>query len=312
MSDFYSGGWSMFVAAGTVLSMIACLVLLGVAARRKVMVARNGVVGKDDNTTGHVWDGDLTELNNPLPRWWMWLFIITVVFSLVYLVLYPGAGSYAGRLGWSSTGQLQAEQQAARDAMAPVYARYASADAETLMKDPAAMAIGQRLFVNNCAACHGSDAHGSKGFPNLTDNGWLHGGDHASIVKTITEGRAGIMPPLAAAVGDAKDLHNVAQYVLSLSGSATDPVAAATGQAKFVVCAGCHGADGKGNTAIGSANLTDKIWLHGVGEDAIIAMVTNGKTNVMPAQAQRLTTEQIHVLGAYVMSLSRGAARLSP
>ena len=174
------------------------------------------------------------------------------------------------------------------------------------------MAIGERLFVNNCAACHGSDAHGSKGFPNLTDNDWLHGGDHASVVKTITEGRVGMMPPLAAVVGDAKDLRNVAQYVLSLSGNATDATAATAGQAKFVVCAGCHGADGKGIQAIGSANLTDRIWLHGFGEEAIVAMVTNGKTNVMPAQAQRLTSEQIHVLGAYVMSLSRGGARLSP
>lgn len=300
MSDFNASGWSMFVAVVSVVSMIACLVLLLIAARRRVMA--------HDNTTGHVWDGDLTELNNPLPRWWMWLFILTVLFGFAYLALYPGAGSYAGRLGWSSAAQHQAEQQQARDAMAPVYARYASADADTLMKDPAAMAIGERLFVNNCTACHGSDARGSKGFPNLTDGDWLHGGDHASIVKTITEGRVGMMPPLAAVVGDAKDLHNVAQYVLSLSGNATDAAAATAGQAKFVVCAGCHGADGKGIQAIGSANLTDKIWLHGFGEEAIVAMVVNGKTNVMPAQAQRLTPEQIHVLGAYVMSLSRKPA----
>lgn len=300
MSDFVSSGWSMFVAVAAVVSMVACLVLLLIAARRKVMAS--------DNTTGHVWDGDLTELNNPLPRWWMWLFILTVLFGFAYLLLYPGAGSYAGSLGWSSLGQHQAEQKAAREAMAPVYARYASSDAETLMKDPAAMAIGERLFVNNCAACHGSDARGSKGFPNLTDSDWLYGGDHATIVKTITGGRVGMMPPMAASVGDAKDLHNLAQYVLSLSGNASDPAAAAAGQAKFVVCAGCHGMDGKGNPAVGSANLTDKVWLHGFGEEAIIAMVTNGKTNVMPAQAQRLTPEQIHVLGAYVMSLSHRSA----
>ncbi|OYT98396.1 MAG: cytochrome-c oxidase, cbb3-type subunit III [Burkholderiales bacterium PBB1] len=304
MSDFDASGWSMFVAVVSVVSMVACLVLLMIAARRRVMA--------NDNTTGHVWDGDLTELNNPLPRWWMWLFILTVLFGFAYLVLYPGAGSYAGRLGWSSTAQHRDEQQRARDAMAPVYARYASADADTLMKDPAAMAIGERLFVNNCTACHGSDARGSKGFPNLTDDDWLHGGDHASIVKTITEGRVGMMPPLAAVVGDVNDLHNVAQYVLSLSGNATDPAAAAAGQAKFVVCAGCHGADGKGIQAIGSANLTDKIWLHGFGEEAIVAMVVNGKTNVMPAQALRLTPEQIHVLGAYVMSLSRKSPQTTP
>ncbi|MFM9917659.1 MAG: cytochrome-c oxidase, cbb3-type subunit III [Rhizobacter sp.] len=304
MSDFFSNGWSVFVAAASIISMLACLALLAVAARRRVM--------SGDNTTGHVWDVDLKELNNPLPRWWMWLFIITVVFSFAYLALYPGAGSRAGTLGWTSAGQHQAEQEAARAAMQPVYARYAAASAETLMQDPAAMGIGERLFVNNCAACHGSDAHGSKGFPNLTDGDWLHGGDHATIIKTITEGRVGMMPPLAAVVGDAKDLHNVAQYVLSLSGAPHDAAAATAGQAKFAICAGCHGVDGKGNQVVGAPNLTDKIWLHGFGEDAIIAMVTNGKTNVMPAQAQRLTTEQIHVLGAYVMSLSRNHAPAAP
>lgn len=304
MSDFFSSGWSIFVAVASVLGMLACLVLLGVAARRRVMAG--------DNTTGHVWDGDLTELNNPLPRWWMWLFIITVVFSVVYLVLYPGAGSFAGSLRWTSVGQHQAEQQAARDAMAPVYARYAAATADTLIGDPAAMGIGERLFVNNCAACHGSDGRGSKGFPNLTDSDWLHGGDHATIIKTITEGRVGMMPPLAAVVGDAKDLHNVAQYVLSLSGGAHDSIAAAAGKPKFAVCGGCHGPDGKGNPALGAPNLADKVWLHGWGEEAIVAMVTNGKTNVMPAQAQRLTPEQIHVLGAYVMSLSRSRTAAAP
>ena len=304
MSDFFSSGWSVFVAVASVVSMVACLVLLAIAARRRVMAG--------DNTTGHTWDVDLTELNNPLPRWWMWLFIITVVFSFVYLVLYPGAGSLAGTLGWTSTGQHQAELKAAQAAMQPVYARYASAPAETLMQDPAAMGIGERLFVNNCATCHGSDARGSKGFPNLTDGDWLHGGDHATIIKTLTEGRVGMMPPLAAVVGDAKDLHNVAQYVLSLSGATHDAAAATAGQAKFAICAGCHGVDGKGNPAIGAPNLADKIWLHGFGEDAIVAMIANGKTNVMPAQAQRLTPEQIHVLGAYVMSLSRNRTPASP
>ena len=304
MSDFFSSGWSVFVAVASVVSMVACLVLLAIAARRRVMAG--------DNTTGHTWDVDLTELNNPLPRWWMWLFIITVVFSFVYLVLYPGAGSLAGTLGWTSTGQHQAELKAAQAAMQPVYARYASAPAETLMQDPAAMGIGERLFVNNCATCHGSDARGSKGFPNLTDGDWLHGGDHATIIKTLTEGRVGMMPPLAAVVGDAKDLHNVAQYVLSLSGATHDAAAATAGQAKFAICAGCHGVDGRGNPAIGAPNLADKTWLHGFGEDAIVAMIANGKTNVMPAQAQRLTPEQIHVLGAYVMSLSRNRTPASP
>ena len=297
MSDFFSSGWSVFVAVATVVSMIACLVLLAIAARRRVMAG--------DNTTGHVWDGDLTELNNPLPRWWMWLFIITVAFGIGYLTLYPGAGSRAGTLGWSSAGQHEAELRASREQMAKVYARYAGAAVDTLIADPAAMGIGERLYVNNCAACHGSDGRGSKGFPNLTDSDWLHGGDHETIKKTITEGRIGMMPPMAAAVGDAKDVRNVAHYVLSLSGSPHDAIAAAGGQAKFGMCAACHGPQGKGNPALGAPNLTDQVWLHGWGEDAITAMVNHGKTNVMPAHGQRLTPEQVHVLGAYVMSLSR-------
>ena len=297
MSDFFSSGWSIFVAVATGVSMLACLVLLAVAARRKVIPG--------DDTTGHVWDGDLTELNNPLPRWWMWLFILTVVFGFAYLVLYPGAGSHAGSLGWSSTGQYEAEQARAQSEMAPLYSRYAALSAEDLAKNPAAMGIGERLFVNHCATCHGSDARGSKGFPNLTDADWLYGGSHETIKLTIAQGRQGVMPPLAAAVGTSEDVRNLANYVLSLSGSPHNSIAAQLGRPKFTACAACHGNDGKGNQALGAPNLTDKVWLHGWGEDAIVAMVTQGKTNVMPAHGQRLSPEQIHVLAAYVMSLSR-------
>jgi cytochrome c oxidase cbb3-type subunit III len=280
MSDFFSGGWSLFIATSTVLGLIACLLLLVIAARRRV------VGGVDDNTTGHVWDEDLRELNNPLPRWWMFLFVLTVVFSVLYLVLYPGLGSAAGSLGWTSTGQYDDEQAKARAALVPLYARFASMDEKQLAADKEAMGIGERLFLNNCAACHGSDARGSKGFPNLTDSDWLYGGSFADIQKTIGEGRNGVMPPMAAAVGGAEDVHNVAQYVLSCR-------------------AGCHGADGKGNTAMGAPNLTDKIWLHGWGEGAIVAMVNGGKNNVMPAHASRLTPEQVRVLAAYVLRLSQ-------
>ena len=304
MSDFFSNGWSVFVAVVTVLSMLACLLLLAVAARRRVMAG--------DNTTGHTWDGDLTELNNPLPRWWMWLFIITVIFGAAYLALYPGAGSRAGALGWTSVGEHEAEVRASREAMVPVYARYAAASADILIADPAAMGIGERLYVNHCAACHGSDARGSKGFPNLTDADWLHGGDHATIKKSITEGRVGMMPPMAAVVGDAQDIRNVAHYVLSLSDSPHDAIAAASGQAKFATCAACHGPQGQGNQALGAPNLTDTVWLHGWGEAAITAMVTHGKVNAMPAHGQRLSPEQVHVLAAYVMGLSRSRTAATP
>jgi cytochrome c oxidase cbb3-type subunit III len=298
MSDFTGGGWSLFIAASTLLGLVACVLLLIVAARRRIV----GTV--DDNTTGHVWDEDLRELNNPLPRWWMGLFVITVVFSVIYLLLYPGLGAAAGTLKWTSIAEYDAEQSQARAALAPLYARFASMDEKQLAADTQAMGIGERLFINNCAACHGSDAHGSKGFPNLTDNDWLWGGTFADIQKTIAEGRNGVMPPMAAAVGSAEDVHNLAQYVLSLSGSAHDSVAAQLGRSKFVVCAACHGADGKGNTAMGAPNLTDKVWLHGWGEATIVAMVNGGKNNTMPAHAGRLTPEQVRVLAAYVWHLS--------
>ncbi|MCP5270159.1 MAG: cytochrome-c oxidase, cbb3-type subunit III [Burkholderiaceae bacterium] len=303
MSDFFNSGWSIFVAAVTILGLIACLALLIIASRRKVMA--------NDNTTGHVWDEDLRELNNPLPRWWMWLFVITVVFAAIYLALYPGLGSSPGSLKWSSTGQWEAEQAKAKASMEPIYAKYVAMTAEDLAKDATAMGIGQRLFINNCAQCHGSDARGSKGFPNLTDTDWLYGGALENIVETITNGRQGNMPPMAAAVGGGEDVRNVAHYVLSLSDSAHNPVYAQLGKDKFAACAACHGPDGKGNQAIGAPNLTDKVWLHGWGEAAIAAMVNNGKVNVMPAQAKLLTKEQIHVLAAYVWQLSRNTTAVA-
>ncbi len=297
MSDFVHNGWALFVAAATILSLIACLALLIIASRRRVMAG--------DNTTGHVWDEDLKELNNPLPRWWMWLFVLTVVFAAVYLAFYPGLGAHKGTLNWTSANQYEAEQEKARLAMAPVYAKYTTMNAADLGRDAQAMGIGQRLFLNNCAQCHGSDGRGSKGFPNLADTDWLGGNDLVYVKKVINEGRIGMMPPMAAAVGSGEDVKNVAHYVLSLSGSAHNDVAAQLGKAKFATCAACHGADGKGNLALGAPNLTDKIWLHGWGEKAIVEMVTAGKNNVMPPQGKLLTPEQVHVLGAYVLSLSQ-------
>jgi cytochrome c oxidase cbb3-type subunit 3 len=297
MSDFKGNFWSFYVAGLTLVSILACLLLLWMTARKKV-------VATGDNTTGHVWDEDLREANNPMPRWWMWLFVLTIIFGLLYLVAYPGLGSYEGELRWSAHGAYTSEVEKANAELAPLYARFTARKPEELAGDPTAMAIGDRLFMNNCSQCHGSDARGSKGFPNLTDNDWLHGGSPDKIKETITGGRQGVMPPMAAAVGSADDVRNVANYVLSLSGSPNDSVRAQLGKPKFTVCAACHGVDGKGNQAIGAPNLTDDIWLHGWGEPAIIAMVNNGKVNVMPAWAGKLTAAQIHVLTAYVWGLS--------
>ena len=297
MSDFTSNFWSVYVAGITVFSIAACLLLLWFSGKAKAMTS-------NDNTTGHVWDGDLREMNNPLPRWWVWMFIITIVFAAAYLAMYPGLGGFGGKYGWSSKGQYEAEVAAGNAAVAPLYAKFAAMKVEDVAKDPQAHAIGERLFMNNCSQCHGSDARGSKGFPNLTDNDWLHGGSPEKIIETITLGRIGQMPPMAAAVGTSDDVKNVANYVLSLSGSPHDSVRAGLGKEKFAACAACHGPDGKGNQVVGAPNLTDNIWLHGYGEAAIINMVTNGKVNQMPAQGEKLSEAQIKVLASYVWGLS--------
>ena len=203
MSDFFSDFWSNYVAIATLASILLCAVLLW-------LVARSRSPGGADGTTGHLWDEDLREANNPMPRWWMGLFVITIVFGLAYLVAYPGLGSYQGELAWSTRDEYGKDLAKATRALEPVYAAYASMPVERVAGEPAAMAIGERLFLNNCAQCHGSDARGSKGFPNLADRDWLHGGSPDKIKESITQGRTGVMPPMAEAVGSAEDVKNVA------------------------------------------------------------------------------------------------------
>ena len=304
MSDFTNNFWSIYVAAITLVSILACLLLLWFSGWAKAMT-------DNDNTTGHVWDGDLREMNNPLPRWWVWLFVITIVFSLVYLVLYPGLGGYAGTLGWTSTGEHTAEMEKGEKEVAPLYAKFTGMTPQEVSRDAQAMAIGERLFMNNCSQCHGSDARGSKGFPNLTDSDWLYGGAPEKILESLTMGRVGNMPALGAAVGTPDDVMNVAQYVLSLSGGPHDSLRASLGKSKFAVCAACHGINGKGNPALGAPNLTDDVWLHGYGENAIIAIVNNGKVNQMPAQTDKLSAAQLHVLSGYVWGLSNKSAAVA-
>ena len=302
MSDFTSNFWSVYVAGITIVSIFACLALLWISGKTKAATLK-------DNTTGHVWDQDLREMNNPLPRWWVGLFILTCVFSLAYLYLYPGLGTYQGSLKWSQTDQFEREVARGNEQTAPIYAAFAGKSAEELSRDPQAMAIGDRLFMNNCAQCHGSDARGSTGFPNLTDSNWTWGGTPDKIHETIADGRTGIMTPMGAALGGADDVRNVANYVLSLSGAPNDSVRAALGKSKFVVCAACHGPDGKGNPALGSPDLTRGIFVHGpVVEAHVIDMINNGKTGVMPAWKSKFTPEQLNVLTAYVWGKGGGVA----
>lgn len=302
MSDFTSDFWNLYVAGLTLVSIIACLILLWIAGTTKAATVH-------DNTTGHVWDGDLREINNPLPKWWVYLFIITCVFGLAYGALYPMFGKFQGVLGWSSQGQHTAEVQKVEAAIAPIYAKFQGMKPEDMAADAQAMAIGERLFMNYCAQCHGSDARGAKTYPNLADSDWLGGTGAEYIKTTIGNGRTGVMPPMAAAIGSAEDVRNVAQYVLSLSKTETDAARAALGKEKFAACAACHGADGKGMHAMGAPNLTDDTWLHGFGEEAIIKAVNQGFTNQMPAQSALLNEAQINVLASYVWGLSNKAAK---
>lgn len=306
MSDFTSPFWDYFIAIFTVVSVVACAVFLWVQSRRKVSVA---AAGKDPDTTGHVWDGDLREFNNPLPRWWMWLFYITVVFSIVYLILFPGLGTqFKGVLNWTSSGQHANEVKAAETRYGPIFNAFLGQPIEKVAFDPRAQQMGERIFLNNCAQCHGTDARGSRGFPNLADDEWQWGADPEAIKVSIVAGRQAAMPPMAAAVGGSDDVTDVAHYVLSLSGSANDPVRAIRGQAKFAACAACHGPEGKGNPALGAPNLTNKIWLYGGSVASITETITKGRQGVMPAWKGILSDAEIHLVTAYVYSLTNKPA----
>ncbi len=298
MSDFVHDGWSLYIAIITVVSLVACGVLL------KMMSTQKLAKGEKPGTTGHAWDG-LEELNNPLPRWWMWLFYITIVFSFVYLILYPGLGSYGGYLGWSSAGEYQDEQKRAAATFGPVIDRFLRQDVVAVAADAEGREVGQRLFLNYCAQCHGSDAGGSRGYPNLRDGDWLYGGTPEAIRATIVGGRSGVMPPMAAALGGSEDVRDVVHQVLALAGRTHDGLRAQRGKAKFAAnCAACHGADGKGNQQLGAPNLTDDIWLHGGTEAAITETIVKGRMNQMPAHKDFLDEGKIHLLTAYVLGIS--------
>jgi cytochrome c oxidase cbb3-type subunit 3 len=298
MADFTSEFWNYYIIIISVVSIAACALLLYVLSRHKIKP------GQDAGTTGHTWDVDLQEYNNPLPRWWMILFYLTIVFGVIYLALYPGLGRVTGLLGWSSTGQHVAEMAKADKEFGPIYAKYAAMSIEDVAKDPNAIAIGQRIFVNNCAQCHGSDGRGAKGFPNLADNDWLWGGSPEAIKLAIVEGRQGMMPALGAALGSPEMVENVANYVLSLSGSPHDTQKAAAGQPMFAVCAACHGAAGEGNTAMGAPRLNDKIWLVSGTVKGITEVINQGRMGVMPAWKDFLGEEKSHIVAGYVYSLS--------
>lgn len=295
--------WHWFAIIVTIATILACWWLLhwtkGISGRK----------GDEIGDTGHVWDHDVRELNNPLPRWWLHLFNITIVFSLIYLVLYPGLGNFAGVLGWTQEQRYEEELAAAREAEAGVFARYAEMSPQQLMSDEAAMGTGRRLFGQHCAMCHGSDARGALGFPNLTDSEWQWGSGHDAILTAISSGRQAAMPQWGAALGQ-DGMTEVTEYVLRLSGQeAVDEALAAAGQQKFgMFCAACHGADGTGNPALGAPSLANDIWLYRGTRDAIMEAMLSGRNGKMPAFGDQLSEERRRILAAYVQSLGEGGS----
>jgi cytochrome c oxidase cbb3-type subunit 3 len=263
----------------------------------------HGEASVTTETTGHVWDGDLRELNNPLPRWWLWLFIITVAFGGIYLVLYPGLGNYEGTLEWSARAEHAAEASENARRLEVTLAPYASRDVRELSQDAVAVDIGRNLFLNNCAACHGSDGGGAPGFPNLTDADWLWGSDPALVVQTISEGRNGVMPAWGELLGTG-GVEDMLSYVFSLQGRELSAGNKHAGGARFAeLCAACHGVDGRGNPALGTPNLADRVWLHGGALTSVRDSIAKGRAGSMPAHGTRLGETRVKLLAAYVLTL---------
>jgi cytochrome c oxidase cbb3-type subunit 3 len=295
MSDFTSEFWSWFIIA---------IVGGGIIWLIYLLTGTNKAETQEGVPTGHVWDENLEELNNPLPRWWLWMFYITIVFSIGYLILYPGMGSFKGILGWTEVGEYEAEVAAADAEFGPIFAKFEQTPIPALAADAAAMKAGERLYVTYCAVCHGSDARGATGFPNLRDNDWLYGGSPEQIKATLLHGRNGVMPAWETSLGE-EGIDQVASYVMSIAGREVDTASAEAGKAKYdMFCVGCHMPDGTGNQALGAPNLTNNIWLYGGSPRAIKETLAKGRNGRMPAHGEFLGSAKVHILAAYVYSLS--------
>lgn len=293
MSNF----WSIYIAL-LVLGNIAALVWLLFATNKK----QEGEIG----TTGHEWDG-IEELDTPMPRWWLWMFILSVIFGLIYFVLYPGIGSYEGTYGWTQAQQHKEQMAAVESQEAAFFDRLGNQSIHELSSDSQAMATAGRLFANHCSTCHGADARGAVGFPNLADDDWLYGSSPEQIQHSIRQGRNGVMPPFGAALGD-KGVYQLSHYVVSLSRGSSDSIAVKAGAKQFATsCAMCHGADAKGNTALGAPNLTDDIWLHGRSLAQIQSVIRDGRQGKMPKHENILSEGKIHLLSAYLLSFQNDA-----
>jgi cytochrome c oxidase cbb3-type subunit 3 len=297
--------WSIWITVITVGSIFGCLALLYACNKNTTGI-------EEGKSMGHSFDG-IEELNNPLPTWWTYLFIFTCVGGLIYFALYPGLGNFKGLLGWTSANEYSREVDAAEEKYAVIFNKLVKTEEsnfteyrkiEDIAKDSEAVKVGQRLFLQNCSQCHGSDARGAKGFPNLTDNDWLYGGQTADIKSSLMHGRAGVMPGWLAVLGDDK-IGQVSSYVISLSGRKVDPRESEQGKEVFMqMCSACHGADAKGMTMLGAPNLTDKIWLYGGSKKAIVETLRYGRNGVMPAWSDILGEDKVTLITGYVYSLN--------
>ena len=292
--------WHWYVIIITIVTILACFWLLQWT---------KGISNRDEasgtGSTGHVWDEDLVELNNPLPKWWLQLFYITIAYAFIYMILFGGLGNIAGVLGWSQEGQYEAEVKAASEAQEAIFVRYRQMDNDTLIADADANATGRRLFANSCAMCHGSDGRGARSFPNLTDNDWLYGDSFETVVQSIANGRAGAMPVMVAGLDDSA-ISELVVYVQSMSGVQADAGMAANGKKNFdMLCVACHGVDGSGNQALGAPRLNDDTWLYGGEPETIRKTITEGRNGNMPAHRDLLSEDRRRLIAAYVLSLSK-------
>jgi len=291
--------WAWFVAVGTIAFVIWCVWLIHWASKQ-------GPQNKEDeDLVGHKWDGDIEEWNKPAPKWWLYLYFITIAWAVGYMVVYPGIGAYEGMFGWTQQGQYEAEMQAAEARYEPIYERFAGMDFVALSQDPDAQNLGKSLFASYCTTCHGSDARGATGYPNLTDDEWIWGDSEAAITTTIKQGRNSIMPNLSAALGGEAGIDNMVNYVRSLSGAVEADDAAMSAQPMFVaLCSSCHLADGTGNQLLGGPDLTNDTWLYGGSPEAVRATIVQGRNGVMPPHGEFLGEKRTKILAAYIYSMS--------
>ncbi len=321
MSSF----WSIWITVLSLGTLVGCYLLLR-------WCLKNFAGVEEGESMGHTFDG-IEELNNPLPKWWSTFFLVTIVWGFGYLLMYPGLGNFKGLFGWTSSNQsvmnmadskaqaanakennlivqYDMEVKAADAKFGPIFDAYAARSIEELATDEEALKVGQRLFIQNCSQCHGSDARGTTGFPNLADNDWLYGGSPADIKHSIMAGRkAQGMIGWETMLGGDQGVKDVAAYVISLSGREVDAASAKAGQEKFAMCAACHGQNGEGSTAmglpLGAPNLADNIWLYGGSPRVVEQSIRHGRAGVMPAWKDILGEQKVHVISAYVYSLSQ-------